>query len=143
LSSYIPEKIIKPEDFTIEIIETINVLKYRMRQTCAKFQESDIIVVEYDDVVFVLANPILGWDVVERGCEGCLHEWNIQGDERACNLCGETYLARHNITLVYWDKSRVDSASLEFAGTMPRLEILRPDLCFRIEMDGAITGGKL
>jgi hypothetical protein len=84
-----------------------------MKMTNTQYTDDDIRVFDVSGVIFVLANPVLGDEAV----------FDADGDF-------EKMVPMHNLTVM--PNGHVNT---------PSLRILRPDLCMRIELDGAITDG--
>lgn len=119
----IMSKIIKAIDYTAEIRECINKLEYRMASTLTDYEPEDFLVVKSDDTYFVLANPVLGEEAIYDDF-GRVKE----------------YIPVQNITLIYYDDPpETETPEYEFCLPirLPRLRILRLDLCLKIE-DGKV-----
>jgi hypothetical protein len=114
-------EIIAPCDYTPEIFAVIDELKSRMAWALIPYADEDILVLKYEGTIYVLANPVLGTEPI----------YNELG--RVVD-----HVPLHNITLIYtedWIKG--DGKSL--AVTIPRLRILKPELCLRISESGAVS----
>lgn len=111
------EKLIEPESYTPEILQSILSIKTRMTITSVRFTEDEIKVLEVDDTIYILANPVLGEETI------------IDENENPVRV------PMRNITVIYdkdWVQSTVEGDKLVFRTKIPRLRILRPDLCERI-----------
>ena len=117
-------EIIGPRDYTPEIRRAIEKLEYRMAYTLTDYKPGDIAAFRDGDTVYVLANPVLGKEPIYDDFGQVIE-----------------YLSMHNITLIYYDgPPEVGSPEHDFKLSirLPRLRILRPDLCLRIE-NGEVT----
>lgn len=102
-------------DYTPEIQACIERLRDRMEHTRVDYRLDDVLVVRDGDVTFVLANPVLGEEVM--------------GD-------GETIPMR-NVTMVYYDSPPEVWPSNWLRIRLPRMRVFRPDLCLKI-VDGKV-----
>lgn len=112
--------IITPENYTPEIKTSIQKIKNRMHQTLVNFMDEDIKVFEYENSVYILANPILGEEPI----------FDNMGNF-------QEMIPMYNLTIIQdedWLKTETDTDRhrLKFIIKIPRLRILRPDLCDRI-----------
>lgn len=110
------ERLIPPVEYTLEIIEQIEIIKNRMRQTLVDFDDDTIKVFEYDNFVYILANPYLG-------TESVLDKY---GNWQQIPL--------YNFTITK-PKDWIDFKDGKFVVKIPDLRIMRPDLCARLEPD--------
>lgn len=116
----VTERLIEPENYTPEIRSSISKLKSRMKNTLVAFTEQDIKVFENEGMVYILANPIVGQEPLY--------------DEMGNFL---EMIPAYNLTVIYdkdWLKTERKDNQLIFTTKVPRLRILRPDLCDRIKL---------
>lgn len=116
----VTEKLIEPDNYTPEIRASILKIKSRMKNTLVSFTEQDIKVFENEGMAYILANPVLGQEPLydEMG--------NFQ-----------EMIPMYNLTVIYdrdWIQTEVKDNQLIFTAKVPRLRILRPDLCDRINL---------
>lgn len=114
------EYLIPPEGYTPEIIARIERIKYRMRSTLVEFTENDIKVFRHSNFIYILANPILGEEPIFDDM-GRLIEM----------------IPLYNLTIKLdkdWLKTERVESALKFTAKIPRLRVMRPDLCDRIEL---------
>lgn len=114
-------EIIDPADYTSQIEHIIAKLKHRMDSTLVEYSEDDILVVENDGTIYVLANPVVGREPLYDEF-GRIQEW----------------IPLRNITLV-WMNDRLSFERNRLS--RPELRIIRPDLCTMILPDGIVTDG--
>ena len=123
------ERLIEPADYTPEILASIARIKDRMRRTMVSFTDDDVRVFEYEGFIYILSNPVMG--------EEPLFDEFGQFEKMA---------PMHNLTLIYdkgepiiknnwYGRYLITNNEVKYVFTMekPRLRILRPDLCDRIE----------
>lgn len=111
------EKLIELESYTPEILQSILNIKTRMTITSVCFTEDEIKVFEVGDTIYILANPILGEETI------------IDENDNPIRV------PMRNLTVIYdkdWIQSSVEGDKLVFRTKIPRLRVLRPDLCERI-----------
>ena len=111
-------KLLKPEEYTFEILAHIQEIKNKMDSTLVEYSDSDILVFEYAESIYILANPIVRKEYIY-------------------DVCGKYVTTEkiYNITLIYEDglKTRQQEDKLIFTMILPRLRIIRPELCKRID----------
>ena len=112
------DKLIEPDNYTPEIKTSITRIKNRMHHALIDFTDDDIKVFEHGDMYYILANPVLGEEPIYD---------NVGNFQEMTPM--------HNLTLIYdddWLSTRMDGNKLVFTSKIPRLRILRPDLCDRV-----------
>lgn len=114
--------VIRPEDSTVEINDCVAKLRCRMAWTCTLYEEEDILVLAYGDDVYILANPVLG-------SEPIYDEFGRVIDR----------VPMRNITLI-WQEDWLKGDASTLTVTLPRLRILRPDLCTRLNSGKTTVG---
>lgn len=113
------ERLIPPEEYTPEINAAIAEIRYRMDYTLTSYNEDTIVVFEHDGKIYVLGNPILGEELVINS-DGILESVPL-----------------YNLTIQHdgnWINPGWENGKYKVTVKQPRLRILRPDLCKRIEM---------
>lgn len=114
-------EIIKPADYTPLIQGCIKRLEYRMEATLTDYEPNDFLAIRDGDVVFVLANPVLG--------EEPIYDDFGQVTE---------LVPMRNFTLLYYDgppETGPPQQDFILKVRLPRLRVLRSDLCLKIEPD--------
>jgi hypothetical protein len=118
------EKIIEPINYTPQILGIVEILKDRMRSTLIEFTDDQIKAFDVDGILYILANPQLGEEVV----------LDKNGHSEIVPM--------YNITLMHdrdWVRTKyTDRGKYVVEVKQPELRILRPDLCFRIQPEGII-----
>lgn len=104
-------------------------LEFRMRHTGIEYKPEQIGVFEHDGRVYVLCNPLLKEEVKYTNPDG-----------KEIILEQRTY----NITAVWEDRPMPPKIDFQATACIvsldaPRIVILRPDLCARIEPDGDVV----
>ena len=127
-------KLVPNEQWTPEIQRCVDEIVHRAFLTLTPCERSDIRVFQYEDAIYILGNPVL-------------REWEIL-DETTGKPTGEIEKI-HNITLEYMEgglqlERKVDESKSKvlFKSTisMPRVIVLRPDLCVKLENGHVVTG---
>lgn len=116
----VTERLIEPENYTPEIRSSILKLKSRMKNTLVTFTEQDIKVFENEGMAYILANPILGEEPL----------YDDMGNF-------QEMIPMYNLTVIYdkdWIQTERKDSQLIFTAKVPRLRVLRPDLCDRIKL---------
>lgn len=118
-------KYIPRQEWTIEIQRVALEIQYRAAKYATPCQERDISAFGDGETVYVLGNPCVSeWDVLDDRGEPTgetIKEYNIRGEYAPGTL------------LLGFDNGK---ASIP----IPRIVVLRPDLCFRLR-DGKVTDG--
>lgn len=115
---------IKPMDYTPEIRKCLTKLEARLFNTLIDYKSDDFLVLKSEDSIFVLANPVLGKEAIYDDFGKVVE-----------------YIPMRNITLVYYDhhcETEVHGHNFLLPISLPRLRVLRPDLCLKIE-NGMVT----
>jgi hypothetical protein len=108
------EKLIEAQDYTDDIVKAIADIKNVMDNTLVEYSDKDIQVFQYGNIVYILANPQLGTEPVFDEV-GRIKEM----------------VPLRNITLIYpEDWLSFEGNKIKYK--MPRLRIMRPELCARI-----------
>lgn len=119
------EKGIQPEHYTPEILRCVERIKDRMDFTNTIFNDSDIKVFELDTGdIYILANPQLGYESIFDDFGNFIE---------MVPLYNLTELRDEN----WFDSKRIEDEWIVNV-KMPRIKIMRPDLCIRITKDGAL-----
>ena len=108
------ERLIESNEYTQQILEQIEIIKSRMRNTLTDFTDDQIAVFDVDGVFYILANPPLGEEPIF---------------DRFGNFV--KMVPMYNITIMN-DKDWISFNQEGMSVKQPRLRILRPDLCARI-----------
>lgn len=112
------EQLIKSEDYTSEILAKIELIKNRMTNSLVEFTDDDIKVFRHNDSVYILGNPLLGEEPI----------FDSLGNF-------EKMVPMWNLTIIF-DEDFVETKrtenGLQITVKIPRLRVLRPELCERI-----------
>lgn len=121
------EKLIDPRDYTLKTLGCIEQVKHRMDCTNVAFTDQDIKVFEYNGETYILSNPRLG-------CEPIYDDLG-----RIIRI-----VPLHNITMMQ-DRDWIKTSWIEDKWIVdvkiPKLRIMRPELCVKITKDGEIIEG--
>jgi hypothetical protein len=106
---------ISPENYTEDIKNAIEDIKSKMENSLIEYSDNDIDVFQHGNSVYVLANPRLGIDPI----------FDELGEIKEC-------VPLYNITLIC-NENRLSFEDGEIKFKLPKIRIIRPDLCIRID----------